>query len=85
MASNLRLKAALLGCLCWCFPMPRSPAFSSRGEAELRLPFSTAQVLDYQNVSGELLPLIAAAYALKFMGQVRMLFCSCTQQLSCLH
>lgn len=28
------------------------------------------QVLDYQNVSAELLPTVAAAYALKFMGQV---------------
>lgn len=28
------------------------------------------QVLDYQNVATELVPLIAAAYALKFMGQV---------------
>jgi len=33
-------------------------------------------VLDYQNVSAEVLPLVAAAYALKFMGQVR-------QSLSC--
>ncbi len=30
------------------------------------------QVLDYQNVSAELLPLVGAAYALKFMGQVCM-------------
>lgn len=31
------------------------------------------QVLDYQNVAAELLPTIAAAYALKFMGQVRVM------------
>ena len=29
------------------------------------------QVLDYQNVASDLLPTLAAAYALKFMGQVR--------------
>jgi hypothetical protein len=28
------------------------------------------QVLDYQNVASDLLPTVAAAYALKFMGQV---------------
>ena len=28
------------------------------------------QVLDYQNVALDLLPTVAAAYALKFMGQV---------------
>lgn len=30
------------------------------------------QVLDYANVAGEVLPLVAAAYALKFMGQAAM-------------
>ena len=28
-------------------------------------------MLDYQNVASDLLPTVAAAYALKFMGQVR--------------
>lgn len=29
-------------------------------------------MLDYQNVAGEVVPLVAAAYALKFMGQGAM-------------
>jgi hypothetical protein len=42
------------------------------------------QVLDYQNVASDLLPTVAAAYALKFMGQVPFLPKNPVRDLCCL-